>query len=73
MTLPILDKLLVVAEYAQLEERFRKIEGWIFGVEGYALTLLAAHGPGAGEIVEIGSWMGKSTCWLAAGSKAARR
>jgi len=69
MTLPILDKLLVVAEYAKLEERFRRIEGWIFGVEGYALMLLAAHGPGSGEIVEIGSWMGKSTCWLAAGSK----
>ncbi len=73
MTSGIVDKLLVVSEYAQMEERFRHIQGWLSGPEGYALMLMAAHGPGAGEIVEIGSWMGKSTCWLAAGSKSTRR
>ena len=73
MTAGIIDKLLVVSEYALLEERFRGIQGWISGPEGYALLLMAAHGPGEGEIVEIGSWMGKSTCWLAAGSKSTGR
>ena len=69
----MLSKLAAVSEYALLERRFRDVEGWLSGVEGYALMLMAAHGPGAGEIVEIGSWMGKSACWLAAGSKSAQR
>jgi MMP 1-O-methyltransferase len=73
MNAGILDKLSTVSEYALLELRFSGVQGWMSGVEGYALMLMAAHGPGAGEIVEIGSWMGKSACWLAAGSKSARR
>lgn len=73
MNSEILDKLSTVSEYAILESRFSNVQGWMSGVEGYALMLMAAHGPGAGEIVEIGSWMGKSACWLAAGSKSAQR
>ena len=69
----IFDKLSVVSDYALLEWRFRNVQGWMSGVEGYALMLAAAHGPGTGEIVEIGSWMGKSTCWLAVGSKSVQR
>ena len=63
------EKILVVAQYIDLERRFSTVEGWLSGLEGYSLMLLAANGPGAGEIVEIGSWMGRSTCWLAHGSK----
>ena len=69
----IVDKLLIVSDFAIQEERFRNVQGWMSGVEGYALMLMAAHGPGAGEIVEIGSWMWKSACWLAAGSKSTLR
>jgi predicted O-methyltransferase YrrM len=42
-------------------------------LEGYALTLLAQHGPGVGAVVEIGSYMGRSTCFLALGVKRASR
>ena len=73
MGLEFLDRFQVVAHYSDLEWRFRNIDGWMSGLEGYALMLAAAHGPGTGEIVEIGSWMGKSTCWLAVGSKSAQR
>ena len=52
---------------------YEKIKGFLDPMEGYTLALLAAHGPGQGEIVEIGSFMGKSTCWLATGSKMAGR
>ena len=68
-----LDHFKVVARYYELEWRFRNIEGWLAGLEGYVLMLAAACGPGKGEIVEIGSWMGKSTCWLAEGSKSTHR
>ncbi len=67
------DKLAVAAEFVDFALRFGRIEGWLSETEGYALLLAAADGPGNGEIVEIGSWMGRSTCWLAAGSKSKGR
>jgi MMP 1-O-methyltransferase len=66
-------RLSAVGEFWSLLTRFSNVEGWIFGPEGYALMLYAANGPGRGAIVEIGSWMGLSTCWLAAGAQAAGR
>jgi predicted O-methyltransferase YrrM len=62
-----------VSEFVQLAERFSEIEGWLSLVEGFLLYRLARDGEGHGAIVEIGSWMGRSTAWLAAGSKAAGR
>jgi predicted O-methyltransferase YrrM len=62
-----------ISEFQQLVERFKHIEGWLYPVEGYLLYRLARDGEGRGAIVEIGSWMGLSTAWLAAGSKAAGR
>lgn len=62
-----------VAEMFGLAMRFRHIEGWLGDDEGYLLFRLARDGEGAGAIVEIGSWMGRSTAWLAAGSLAAGR
>ncbi len=61
------------SDYPILENRFEKIEGFLFPLEGYTLMMLAAKGASAGEIVEIGSYKGRSTCWLATGSKGAGR
>lgn len=60
-------------EYLILSERFGKIEGFLHDLEGYALMMLAEKAEGVGEIVEIGSFMGKSTSWLAAGTKRSGR
>ena len=62
-----------ISEFVQLAERFADVKGWLSPVEGYLLYRLARDGEGQGAIVEIGSWMGRSTAWLAAGSKAAGR
>jgi predicted O-methyltransferase YrrM len=62
-----------ILEFLELVKRFKNVEGWLNPVEGYLLYRLARDGDGAGAIVEIGSWMGLSTAWLAAGSKAAGR
>jgi len=50
-----------------------RLEGWLRCLEGYTLSMLAADGGGSGEIVEIGSWMGKSTYCLASGSRRKQR
>lgn len=46
------------------------IEGWLSDSEGNALYRLAKRCSGKGVIVEIGSWKGRSTIWLAKGSEA---
>lgn len=51
----------------------RRIKGWLSIDEAYFLYQMAKSGPGKGRIVEIGSWMGKSTVFLAFGSKVAKR
>ena len=66
-------RLAVAADFAAVTEKFRGIEGFLHPLEGYALMLLAAHGPGAGEVVEIGSYLGRSTCYLAYGAQRAKR
>ncbi len=62
-----------VAEFLHWQERFRDVEGYLHDQEGHALFRLAATGPGAGAIVEIGSFLGRSTAFLAAGSRSAER
>jgi predicted O-methyltransferase YrrM len=47
-------------------------EGWLTDHEGELLYALAVRSTGAGAIVEIGSWKGKSSIWLGHGSKAGR-
>lgn len=64
-----LNMLNIAAEFDSLKTRFEPVFGWLDPLEGYALNLLAQHGPGSGSIVEIGSFMGRSTCWLADGTK----
>jgi MMP 1-O-methyltransferase len=43
------------------------IEGWLTAAEGELLFGLAASCPPGLPVVEIGSWKGKSTVWLASG------
>jgi predicted O-methyltransferase YrrM len=49
------------------------IDGWLSIPEGIALYQLARRCSALGAIVEIGSWRGKSTVWLAKGSLAGAR
>ncbi len=54
----------------KIKEATDKIHGWLPFSEGKALYECAQKCTGRGVIVEIGSWKGKSTIWLAFGSKA---
>lgn len=49
------------------------IEGFLHPLEGFSLMVMAEHGPGSGVVLEIGSYLGRSTCYLALGAKAAGR
>jgi predicted O-methyltransferase YrrM len=46
-------------------------EGWLSDRQGRALYQAARATSGRGAIVEIGSWKGRSTVWLAAGARLA--
>lgn len=59
------------AEFGACVARYGSIQGFLHDVEGYALMRLAARPGPAGRVVEIGSFMGKSTCWLAHGVRLA--
>ncbi|MEP6811393.1 MAG: class I SAM-dependent methyltransferase [Actinomycetota bacterium] len=48
------------------------IGGWLGPLEGRLLYRLAAAADPSGCIVEIGSWQGRSTIWLAAGASSGR-
>ena len=54
-------------------DTFRPVRGWLAGTDAYLLYSLARRGPSTGCIVEIGSAWGRSTVFLAAGSKVAGR
>jgi predicted O-methyltransferase YrrM len=45
------------------------IQGWLSEAQGRALFAAAARSTGRGAIVEIGSWKGRSTTWLAHGAR----
>jgi MMP 1-O-methyltransferase len=49
-----------------------QVDGWLGPDEGRLLYRLAAEADPAGAIVEIGSWHGRSTIWLAAGAQSGR-
>ena len=56
----------------QVERFVAGIDGWLGPQEGRLLYRLAAEADASGVIVEIGSWHGRSTIWLAAGALAGR-
>lgn len=57
----------------EIKKLTEKIDGWLSDREGELLYNLAKNCKGKGVIVEIGSWKGKSTVWLAKGSKAGNK
>ena len=57
----------------EIKRLTKNIEGWLTNSEGEYLYSLAKNGQAKGVIVEIGSWKGKATIWLAAGTKQAKR
>lgn len=69
----IMYRLRTALDFYQMSIRTRAIDGWLDDMQGYALALLAEQGPGVGAIVEIGSFKGRSTAWLAYGAKCANR
>lgn len=54
----------------EVERLASDVEGWLSRVEGRVLYELAHNVDPDSCIVEIGSWKGRSTIWLAAGAKA---
>src|SRR5262245_23879896 len=73
MTAQLFDSFSVLADFINWQQSFAGVEGFLHDLEGYILLQLAAKGGGVGAIVEIGSFMGRSTSFLAAGSKMAGR
>jgi predicted O-methyltransferase YrrM len=58
----------MASETDRIKEITGKMDGWLAEGEGLLLYNLAKK-CSKGVIVEIGSWKGKSTIWLASGSK----
>jgi predicted O-methyltransferase YrrM len=50
-----------------------RVHGWLSDAQGEALFDAAARLGSAGAVVEIGSWQGRSTIWLASGARLNRR
>jgi len=61
------EKASIVSAYRASQQ----VEGFLSRHEGVLLWHLATSRVGHGLIVEVGSWKGKSTIWLASGSKLA--
>ncbi|MCL6581679.1 MAG: class I SAM-dependent methyltransferase [Firmicutes bacterium] len=55
------------------DDELDQIEGWLSLDEGRRLAFLAWTVPAHLAIVELGSWKGKSTAWLASGSRLGNR
>lgn len=51
-------------------QRTRAVEGWLTDREGEMLFQLARTYGARGAVVEVGSWKGRSTIWLACGQQA---
>jgi MMP 1-O-methyltransferase len=68
-----LNRIAVALDYDRVQRLLAPIEGFLHPLEGYALMALAAHGPGQGTVLEVGSYLGRSTCFLALGVKSADR
>ena len=70
---PIVDQVVGSLLFLKYEDEIDAIEGWLGLGEGRRLAYLASTVPADQAIVELGSWKGKSTAYLAAGSKFGHR
>ena len=61
------------SEIRRIKELTDHVDGWLHDTEGELLYRLAKGRQGKGVIVEIGSWKGKSTIWLARGSQEGKK
>ena len=57
------------SQIEQVKRLADEIDGWLSDAEGELLYNLAKNVPKGQAIVEIGSWKGKSTLWLAKGAE----
>jgi len=62
-----------VEEITQIKKLTDSVDGWLTDYEGALLYNLAKNCSGQGVIVEIGSWKGRSTIWLAKGTQAGNK
>lgn len=60
-------------EMQQVKQLAGEIDGWLSDAEGELLYKLAKNVPKGQAIVEIGSWKGKSTVWLAKGTEVGQK
>ncbi|MFO0858768.1 MAG: class I SAM-dependent methyltransferase [Phycisphaerales bacterium] len=63
-------ELSVAAALENAAARVKHVQGWLHRIEGFSLMRLvaASHTSASGEVVEVGSFKGLSTCWLAMGA-----
>lgn len=73
MKASFIETLAELEDMSQVHRITRDIDGWLTELEGASLYHAALYGPREGKIVEIGSFKGRSTVWLAKGSMRARR
>jgi len=59
-------------DFSGIRKITEKVDGFLSEAEGRTLFGLAKECSTKGLVVEIGSWKGKSTIWLAKGSKAGK-
>lgn len=67
----LLERATAMALMDRVSAAMSNIEGWLSDAQGRALLTAAAATTGRGAIVEIGSWKGRSTVWLAEGARLA--
>jgi predicted O-methyltransferase YrrM len=65
--------LTAAAAFERLRSRLARVEGFLHEIEGFMLYCLAGAWPVEGRVVEVGSFKGRSTCWLASGCQEAGR
>lgn len=68
----IILRLTGLHEFLGSVNQINSVPGWLHDVEGYALaTMVALDRPNdpTGLVAEVGSFKGRSTCWLASGLK----
>jgi MMP 1-O-methyltransferase len=65
------DRMSIEHEAERTRQRAALVDGWLSDAQGRALFQAAAKTAGRGAIVEIGSWKGRSTTWLASGARLA--